>query len=251
MNDLCILVVTHKEFHFKSTPGYFPISVGPKSHEIKNVFFLDDTKINISNKNDYYCELTALYWGWKNLDFKFFGLNHYRRFFKEKINGVSSILSASSVENILNDFQIIVPKPRFYLEGVKKHYINSLKSQKRENEIHIFLLKQVIGQIQPEYSSFFDSQMRNKHPHMFNMFIMSKTLSDKYCEWLFSILFPLEKSLKKNNVLTPRTIGALSEFMLDVWIKKNNIKYLEVPVLSTDSNLFKKTLFAIKRRFSR
>ena len=41
---------------------------------------------NISDKNETYCELTAMYWAWKNIkkiypDIEYIGLNHYRRYF--------------------------------------------------------------------------------------------------------------------------------------------------------------------------
>ena len=39
---------------------------------------------NISQLNPYYCELTGLYWAWKNLDCDYLGLVHYRRYFTKK-----------------------------------------------------------------------------------------------------------------------------------------------------------------------
>lgn len=41
----------------------------------------DDDGDNISDQNPMYCELTAQYWAWKNIDADYYGFCHYRRYF--------------------------------------------------------------------------------------------------------------------------------------------------------------------------
>lgn len=84
-----IYVVAHKQYlapHLDD--GYKTIYVGDKIREFaeKRKFLTDSNKEynqdNISEKNASYCELTALYWIWKNDNVSFYiGLNHYRRYF--------------------------------------------------------------------------------------------------------------------------------------------------------------------------
>lgn len=87
-----ILVCCHKQCKLPSTLGiYLPIQVGATISNI-NLGILRDDQVNgmdcdnISTKNKSYCELTAIYWGWKNLkriypNVEYVGLCHYRRFF--------------------------------------------------------------------------------------------------------------------------------------------------------------------------
>lgn len=83
-----ILVACHKPDTVYSDDVYIPIHVGravSKFKEEMTYMIGDDTGDNISKKNPYYCELTAQYWAWKNLDCEYVGLCHYRRYFQDKI----------------------------------------------------------------------------------------------------------------------------------------------------------------------
>ena len=79
-----ILVACHKsDTAIYQNDIYMPIQVGKALHaNVELGFQCDNTGDNISEKNDSYCELTAIYWAWKNLkDIDYIGLCHYRRYF--------------------------------------------------------------------------------------------------------------------------------------------------------------------------
>ena len=79
--DVTILIATHKPAYFPDNKYLLPVQVGATiaSNKIPNVAY-DNTGKNISDKNERYCELTALYWAWKNIDSDYYGLWHYRRY---------------------------------------------------------------------------------------------------------------------------------------------------------------------------
>ena len=66
-----ILVASHKPDTVYKDDIYTPIHVGRSVSKFKSEMghlLGDNTGNNISEKNPYYCELTAQYWAWKNLD---------------------------------------------------------------------------------------------------------------------------------------------------------------------------------------
>ena len=75
-----IFVITHKKVFVNLPEGYIPIQVG--NANLDTQYLRDNTLDNISNKNSNYCELTAIYWLWKNYELPdYIGITHYRRFF--------------------------------------------------------------------------------------------------------------------------------------------------------------------------
>ena len=231
--DIKILVVTHKDYWMPNNEIYLPILVG--NNKVKNNYLRDNTGDNISKKNKNYCELTALYWAWKNLDNKYIGLCHYRRYFSKKekcgifefinIKGKRNfIMKKNEYENILKKYDIILPK-KLFLDGlsVKEHY------EKYHNIKDLETVRDMIKVSYKEDLIFFDKIMKKKYLYPYNMFVMNKKFLDEYCIWLFNILFELEKRIDISNYddYQTRVYGFLSERLFNVWVLKKNLKIYE------------------------
>ena len=67
MAKIKVLVCCHKATYVPNDDVYLPIQVGKANSKIDLGFQGDDEGKNISEKNFSYCELTAVYWAWKNL----------------------------------------------------------------------------------------------------------------------------------------------------------------------------------------
>lgn len=83
--DIKILVAAHKKYWMPSDDVYMPLQVGAEGKESLG-YTPDNTGDNICSKNPNYCELTGLYWAWKNLDCQYIGLCHYRRYFGRRVH---------------------------------------------------------------------------------------------------------------------------------------------------------------------
>jgi hypothetical protein len=232
MKNVKIIVATHKKYEMPKDELYLPIHVGSEGKQDIG-FTKDNTGDNISLKNPYYCELTGLYWAWKNLDADYIGLVHYRRHFASKIINkkdlINSVLTSKEVDDILNDTNIIVPKKRhYYIENLYSHYAHTLYVEPLD------ITGKIIEEKYPEYISEFNKLKKRTSAHMFNMAIMSKNLLDEYCTWLFDILFELEKRVDstKYDAFHSRFYGRVSELLLDVWINTKGYSYKEVRVVS-------------------
>ncbi len=246
--DLKVLVATHKKYWMPEDACYLPLHVG---REGKNDlgYVGDNTGDNISNKNANYCELTGLYWAWKNLNCEYIGLCHYRRYFakKEKVRDKKErIMGAHDYESLLEKYDVILPTKRnYYIETVRSQYEHAhVKSD-------LDTVKQVIDELYPDYSNAFEVVMNRRRLHILNMFVMKKSLFDEYCKWLFTILFEVEKrvDISSYSVYEARIFGFLSERLFNVWLEKQQLNCKEVPVVFLEKQNWAKkiTKFLIRK----
>ena len=253
MDEIKVIVATHKKYQMPKDPMYLPVQVGAEEKE-KIGYQPDNEGENISSKNPYFCELTGLYWAWKNLDANYIGLSHYRRHFsvqkhipKNKEKKFECVLKEKELRKILENTDVVLPKKRkYYIENLYDHYKHTMYVEPLD------ITGQIIKEKYPEYMNEFNKLHTRTSAHMFNMLIMKREILNKYCTWLFDILFELEKrvDISQYDSFHARFFGRVSELLLDVWINTNSIGYEEVKVVDMDGvNWWKKGLAFLQAKF--
>lgn len=247
--DIQVFVAAHKAYKMPKSSIYQPIFVGSDVNgETPAGFQPDNDGVNISNKNPNYNELTAIFWAWKNSNADVKGLVHYRRYLAEKPQKkMDGILNRTEIEKLLKEKNVILPKKRhYYVESNYSHYIHAHQQEPLD------VMRVVVQELYPDYLASYDLMLKQTSAHMFNMFIMPREYFDKYAEWLFSILFEVEKRIDISNydATEARVFGYLSELLLDVWLAQNKVTYFEVPVMYLEGQqLVAKGVNLLKRKF--
>lgn len=258
-----IYVVTHKAFDDKSfcKDGYKVLHVGTNDNA-KNDYLRDDTEDNIAEKNPYFCELTGMYWIWKNakeVPEDIVGLLHYRRGFTSKQENliysfggkVPQNMEVDQAKKLLKKCDMLVPIPEksfktVYQTYAKMHHGEDLK-----------LTRKAISEACPEYLNAFDQAMNQHYYFNGNMFVTRKKIFDSYASWLFSIYDQLENKIdltKYENTYQARVYGFISERLLNVWLIYNKVNYKELPIFNTEirsMNVITKNIGRVKKLFKR
>jgi len=242
MDNIKIVVAAHKPYRMPRDGIYLPVHVGAAG-KASIGFQRDDEGENISTRNANWCELTGLYWAWKNLKCDVLGLAHYRRHFK----GRSGALTGEELRTLLTRADAVLPKPRNYF--IETNYSQYVHAHHVED---LDVTRTIIGERCPEYLAAWDASMKSTKGHRFNMFIMRRELADRYCEWMFGILLELEKRLDISSYspYDARVFGFVSERLLDPWLAVNGIRYEEVPVWNLESQHWvRKIVNFLRRKF--
>lgn len=254
--DIRIIIATHKKYWMPSDPMYLPVHVGAAGKDSIE-YQRDDEGENISLRNPNYCELTGLFWAWKNLDADYIGLAHYRRHFangKRFGDKKNKVIDGEALGKIIQGakdqkIEVFLPTPRNYrIETNYSQYAHA------HHPVDLALTRKILSEKYPEALRNWDLSMQRTMGHRFNMFVMSREKLDAYCSWLFDILFELERRLdiSSYNSNDRRVFGFVSERLMDVWIETNEIKYKELPYVFMESqNWILKGGRFIMRKFSR
>lgn len=258
-----IFVACHKPFFSCSNEIFTPIQVGASLSKDRLDMVRDDSGENISYKNPYYCELTALYWVLKNVECDYVGLCHYRRyfmfseewyvtmlyrmlssekeypaFFRKKILKLyvhctkifctskkfyqkTKINEVPDINSIVQSHDIILPHQEYLGETIAEQYCTN--HRKEDWDIFIACIENNFS----NYSKYIDKVFyENKTFYPYNMFVMRYDVFKNYCEWMFNVLFELEKIISPGeNAYQKRVFGFLSERLLNLYIESVRGKY--------------------------
>lgn len=240
-------VMTHKKFQCPKMEGYLQLHVGAQGKNDIG-YKADNTGDNISIKNPNYCELTGLYWVWKNdQSSETVGISHYRRYFTKALisRKEKHYINQNDIEKNLEKYDVIVPKKEYYRETAFKQYCNNSGFEKDLN-----IVKKIIEKDYKEYIEAFDNVMNQNKMYQFNMLICSKEKYNEFCKWLFDILFQLEKQVdlsKGYNDYQKRIYGFLGERLLNIWINKNKLKIKEMRVINTEQKWAERLKISLRR----
>ena len=194
-----------------------PIQVGAALTGKRICEVRDNTGDHISEKNREYCELTALYWIWKNTSSQYAGLCHYRRHF-ELNEDLLDQLCKSQVD-------VAVTVPILNFPSVKEVYRQDHVKQDWE------IMMEAVGILQPKYQKAAEEVEKGIYYYGYNMFFARKEIVDDYCSWLFPILAYCEGHCeKKEDPYQNRYIGFLAERLLTIYLKGHEGKYKVVHV---------------------
>jgi lipopolysaccharide biosynthesis glycosyltransferase len=254
-----IYVCHHKAAISFKDDVFLPIHVGRAISDQKLEMLGDDRGGHISEKNPSFCELTALYWVWKNDSVsEWVGLMHYRRFLsfapgerQADVHGLVSLetldaqtidregLNGSSVKALIKEnpsANLFLPKKWSVRNVASKNLLTHYKGAKFHHAKDIEIARDVIKEIFPDQVGVFDRVMTDHWGYFTNIFLLRRDLFDMYCEWLFKILFEVEKRIDISNYCpqSARVFGYLSERLFNVFLQtlpKSDFRPIELPIL--------------------
>ncbi len=240
-----VVIGFHKPYQIPDDDMYLPLQLGAalwkEDHSgsfLNHCYEKDNTGENISDLNRTFCELTGLYWAWKNVDADYIGLVHYRRYFRGRRRSkdfFSCILKYEDIKGNLGTVKIFLPRKRYYfIETLYSHYAHTHDAD------HLKKTRAVLAEKYPQYLSSCNRVYRRRSGYMFNMMIMEKDLLNEYCEWLFDVLFMLKDDIQTEGLTDyqRRIFGRISEILLNIWldhqietgrIERKNIQ--ELPII--------------------
>ena len=245
MKKCQVIVCCHKKDVMAIQEPYLPIHVGKSLSSADLEIQADNDGENISEKNQSYCELTGLYWAWKNLkDVDVIGLSHYRRYFDFHNQCVSYLphtafhtydfakIDLSIPQQIIDsvkDGVAYVAAPRVYNKSLHTNYCEEHIS----DDIHI-LEKYIFEKLDIKYATAYFKVMHQNNKLMhYNMFLMTWRDFDAYCSWLFHLLQEMENQIDISHY-TPvqrRIFGYMAERLFNVWLEANEFQIYHKPVI--------------------
>ncbi len=243
--DIKLFVSCHKPSFVPENGVFCPIQVGTAlaDKKLEGMKYYDNQGEHISEKNRQYCELTAQYFAWKNIEADYYGFFHYRRYLNlspiereedgwgnvvyhhitEEVLEENYLDTKENIQAMIQGYDIIVPIGRAFnreesSNTVYEQFIKEHPTLKEDIDKAI----RILSKKYPDFTEACSTYLNSKLAYECNMFIMKKELFFKYCTWLFSICSELEKQLDltEYNMDENRVVGYIAERLFGIYFTK-------------------------------
>ena len=235
-----IYIACHQPSPVPQHPFLFPIQVGSVlTQERFSGMLMDNTGENISEKNRSYCELTALYWAWKNDTADWQGLFHYRRYLDFRRLYVEDakvrpywiadrpteiVLQKAGYEppeellEQLRPYEAVVPLPEEMGRTAAEQYLCAPHHHARDFR----LVEELLRRGDPRDRRAAETYFQRTRLYFGNLFLMRRSLLERYCAWLFPLLeqYDREKEVSGYSPQALRVDGYLAERLLGVFLTR-------------------------------
>lgn len=176
------------------------IQAGAALSNVRIAELADDTGSNISSKNRQYCEMTAVYWVWKNIKSDWIGIEHYRRHLLVEpqmlTDGADAIMPLPYICYPDTTAQFL----RFTTEKVLKALLAAL------NYLH-----------PKEYDAYCEI-LRGKYQYTYNLICARYEIFDSYCQWFFEITEYMEAMAKEvPEIKETRALSYVAEVLTNIF----------------------------------
>ena len=235
--DIKIAIAYHKPSILLQQKHFLPIQVGKALSDQRLPIQGDDEGDNISSKNPRYCELTALYWLWKNTTADYKGLMHYRRIFTERNSFLffRTLLRLKYKERQLaslwspyrsmgvkkqytctdeEEFQRYANDFSARLEGLLGNGTNMLVPHpgrfyisirqfiyQHASKLFIDLLDEIVQKSFPKIYPSYKKSLDGQRLYNCNMSVMDNASFDEYCNFVFTVLAQHEEEIVSRGII--------------------------------------------------
>lgn len=241
--DIKLFVCCHKKEQIAQHELLVPVQVGAAlAAERFEGFQQDDSGEHISEKNRSYCELTAQYWAWKNVQADYYGFFHYRRFLCPQMGAKQPYriencpdeallgkLGYAGFAEFIRDWDVIAPVGEDMYVTVREHYASAPYHHGKD----LALIGEILTERHPEMAEALENYLSGTVSYFGNIYIMKQQVFNEYCSWLFPLLeeFDRRANLEGYGPQELRVNGYLAERMFGVWLthRRCGLKVCEVP----------------------
>lgn len=189
------------------------LQAGAALSDISIAKLKDNVGEHISDRNKQFCELTGLYWIWKNSDEDIVGLEHNRRHFLLPDDWQKRMET--------NGIDVLLPTPLYVHPSLAGNY------RARHIASDLDYVYSYVSNNCPKDGKALKDFLENTPIYSpCNMLIAKRNVLEEFCDWLFPIIFAAaEHGGMREDIYQNRYPGFLAERLMTYYFERHRDKY--------------------------